>query len=427
MYPVGRGLGLMGVLALLAILPQGAIADTGGGIDGLPRLAFGRVEGQVACTRPGASCRSAAFTMSVLEPMRILEAACVDGRGRRSVPMKDDERAPSDERCADPVNQALWYRLEQQPRKSGWVPAKHVWVWESRHALIPSIGADPDVVPGYCDLGQAEQALKGEDAPCAALWRKGLWLEGGPMRLPVLDIRELGDGVELDRRIYLKVLAPIPCGATQGGPGGDSRSGLPQDRIPAVESLGPGEWDPTLGAPVQGPRVASCVLTDLERELGPARKPRDGRSMVVRELWVPAFHALMNVALLTHVEARELALGLQGLAMAIGEEGKCAGLDRERWREVLRTVPPAGPWTDATGAFDPAGSPGGRSLHDFWRLALSRGDSVVFQPFDEIKGASPDRCAAIRERLNRAGSAIEQRLSWHSKDPFTWISFIALP
>lgn len=426
MVSVRRGIHFLGLLALLTSLPQGVFADVAGGGGSSP-MALGRVEGQVACARPGVPCRSVAFAMPVLHPMRILEVACVDGKGRRAVPTKAEEGGSSVERCADSVHQALWYRLEMEPRKSGWVPAEHVWVWESRHALMSSTDGSHRAVPGYCDVDQAEQVLRGQDAPCAALWRKELWFEGRPMLLPVLDIRELGDGIEFDRRIYLKVLAPMPCGSAQDVHAEDSDAVMLQDQTPAVESLGPGEWDVSRGAPVPGRRMASCIPTDRERRLGAGRMPRDGRPMVVRELWVPQSSGLVSTAVLTPVEARELARGLHGLARAIEKEGHCASLDRDRWRAVFRAVPPAGPWMDAMGAFDPAVSPGGRSLHDYWRLALSRGDSVVFQPFDEVKGASPERCAAVRERVGKAGSSVEQALSRHSKQPFVWVSFSQLP
>lgn len=260
------------VLALTCHTASSARAQADGegqAVDsGALRFAIALVQDLKAYTEPRVFQQSATFTMPILHPMRIMQAACVDRDGNQVLPTKVDVGGIPEDRCPNPAKFSLWYQLERAAGKLGWAMADHVAVWNSRHALRPSTDGSQDTVPGYCDSKQAENASKGRSEPCMMFNRKVLAAQGERAPFPVLDVQEFGDGVEFDRRQYFKVLVPTlysniaPMATRAPGPEAAAKTAMVAEFFILVDATS------SMEAEIEGTKNAlKRIIQDLETKL----------------------------------------------------------------------------------------------------------------------------------------------------------------
>lgn len=231
------------------------------------RFAYALVDGLRAYATPLEDFRTAAFVMPILHPMRLVAATCVRSDGSRVLPTQVDVGGTPEDRCADAAEFALWYQLEGAEGRLGWAPADHVAIWNSRHALRPSIDGSKDELPGYCDVTAVANASVGRSEPCVMFNRRVLAAQGERAAFPVLEVREFGDGIEFDRRQYFRVLVPTLYGnlAPQAGQAKKARSSWRAEDV--AEYLILVDTSPLAPASVVGTRDAlKRVVRELETD-----------------------------------------------------------------------------------------------------------------------------------------------------------------
>lgn len=145
------------------------------------RFALAIAQGVKSFAEPGKYDAARSFEVPILTPLRIVEERKANG--------------------------AIWYRVER-PRATttGWVDARAVEIWNSRHALKPR-GTDDSVIPGYCSVEDVKAAVAGNSRPCMRFDSQLLKRQGDRAPFPVVGVTqqqtEFGSPLT-----YLEVLAP---------------------------------------------------------------------------------------------------------------------------------------------------------------------------------------------------------------------------
>lgn len=177
----------------------------------------------------------------------------------------------------------------------------------------------------------------------------------------------------------------------------------------------------TSGRTTLPPRLRDLVL----------QSGKDTDVVVLREIWVQArTAALDNVALATVAEARNLGRTLGGLAQQIGEDGTaCSRLGTQIWVESMRALVPVEESDALSAAQVSAQMPVvGKRLHDYWDLAVSRGESLLRWTPEEISKMGENDCLVkIRSRLHGSSQMIDRTISFQRKNQYIWLPFQVIP
>jgi hypothetical protein len=164
-------------------------------------------------------------------------------------------------------------------------------------------------------------------------------------------------------------------------------------------------------------------IHDLVRQSG-----RKGDLIVIRELWLPETQSMDNVALVAVEEAKNMSKTMNSLAQKLGDDGSgCERYGAEIWVEAIRALIPVEETASSDGGAMLQMPMVGKSLHEFWRLNVNRGDSLInFNPQDIAKLA-PDRCLVLRERLFRSSQSVDRLLDRKRGAQFLWLPFSVIP
>ena len=200
--------GLVAGLGLMALLsPSAGAEDKVATMEsGRLQFAIAIVQGVKTYSEPDNFDAKTAFEMPILRPHRIADERCVGGSG------------------ADCSGGTKWYKVERNDgATSGWTPANMIEIWNSRHALMPSELVEGGAsVPGYCEDGDIDRLLAGDNDPCMRFSPALLDKNKDRSPFPVIGIREAThEGV---KQAYLHVLVPtlysnlVPIDESGGGP-----------------------------------------------------------------------------------------------------------------------------------------------------------------------------------------------------------------